>query len=63
MNYKNEKGKFHHRRKLLVKGRIIKSVTHGKIFAGVYSLFQVLSIRSVHDSHQEEVFLKFILCP
>ena len=41
----------------------MKSVTLENIFEGVYSLFQVLCIWYVHDSFQEEVFLKFILCP
>ena len=63
MNYKNEKGKFHDSHKLLIKRIIMKSVTLENIFEGAYSLFQVLCIRYVHDSLQEEVFLKFILCP
>ena len=59
MNCKNEKGKFHHSHNVLIKGRIMEPVTLENVFEGVYSLFQIFSIRSVHDSLQEEVFLKF----
>ena len=59
MNCKNEKGKFHHSHNVLTKGRIMEPVTLENVFEGVYSLFQIFSIRSVHDSLQEEVFLKF----
>ena len=55
MNYKNEKSKFHHRHKLLIKGRIIKPVPLENVLK--------VSIRSSKfcalDSLQEEVFLKF----
>ena len=59
MNYKNKKSKFHHSHKMLIKARIMKPVTLENVFKGVYSLFQIVCIRSVHYSLQEEVFLKF----
>ena len=37
----------------------MKPVTLENVFEGVYSLFQIVCIRSVHGSLQEEVFLKF----
>ena len=37
----------------------MKPVTLENGFEGVYSFFQIFSIRSVHGSLQEEVFLKF----
>ena len=51
--------KFHYSYKLLIKARLMKPVTLENVFEGVYSLFQIVCIRSVHGSLQEEVFLKF----
>ena len=37
----------------------MKPVTLENVFEGVYLRFQIVCIRSVHYSLQEEVFLKF----
>ena len=64
MNYKNKKSTFHHSHKMLIKARIMKPVTLENVFEGVYSLFQIVCIRSVHYSlhPKRSIFKICIIC-